>query len=297
MSDKILFIVNPVAGRLRSRTALFDMVNQFCKKDFSVNLAISQQRGHAKELASKAAENGFDMVVCCGGDGTLHEVINGLLMDGRKALPLGYIPAGSTNDFAETLGLSFFPAKAAERISKKQGMKIDIGQFNENRYFSYIASFGAFSAASYDATQEMKNAFGRFAYILEGIKDLGEIRSHRVNVLADGESYSGNYIFCAVSNTSSIGGMVKLKASLFNINDGLFEVILVKKPQNAMDLNLILASIASSDFDNHMFDFFKAGDIKFTLSRSINWSLDGEKADGRGEVHIKVLKSAITLCK
>ena len=295
--DKILFIVNPVAGRMRSRTAMFDIVNAFCKEGHTVTTVITQKRAHGMELAANAASQGYDMVVCCGGDGTLNEVITGMLSSG-KPLPLGYIPAGSTNDFAETLGLSGIPEVQAEKIAKKNDvLSIDVGNFNDERFFSYIASFGAFAAASYEAPQELKNSLGHFAYILEGIRDLGEVRSHRVHVQADGRNFSGNYLFCSVSNTSSIAGMVKLKPSIFNLADGLFEVLLVKKPSTVIELNEIIVGITNSDFSGRMFEFFKTKDISFALSKSIPWTLDGEKAEGRANIHIKTLPAAIQLYK
>ncbi len=296
-TDKILFIVNPVAGRMRSRTAMFDIVNAFCKQGHTVTTVVTQKRGHGSRLAAEAAAQGYDMIVCCGGDGTLNEVISGMMGSGNP-LPLGYIPAGSTNDFAETLGISVFPEVAAERIAqKKDFINIDIGNFNDERYFSYIASFGAFAAASYEAPQELKNTLGHFAYILEGIRDLGEVRSHRVHVEADGRLYSGNYLFCSVSNTSSIAGMVKLKPSVFDITDGLFEVLLVKKPYTVTELNEIIFGITNSNFSSRVFEFFKTRDIRFALSKNIPWTLDGEKAEGRPTIHIKTLPSAIKLYK
>jgi len=276
---------------------MFDIVNAFCREGHTVTTVITQRRAHGTELAESAAAQGYDMVVCCGGDGTLNEVITGMLRSG-KPLPLGYIPAGSTNDFAETLGLSGIPEVQAEKIAqKKDVISIDVGNFNDERYFSYIASFGAFAAASYEAPQELKNTLGHFAYILEGIRDLGEVRSHRVHVEADGRTFSGHYIFCSVSNTSSIAGMVKLDPGIFDLTDGLFEVLLVKKPSTVIELNEIIVGITNSDFSGRMFEFFKTRDINFALSKNIPWTLDGEKAEGRANIHIKTLPSAIRFYK
>lgn len=293
----MLFIINPVAGRLRSRTALFDMINAFCKRGHSVTTAVTQRRSHGTELAAAAAAQGYDMVVCCGGDGTLNEVINGV-MQGGCPIPVGYIPAGSTNDFAETLGLSVSPAKAAERIAEGgKTVSLDIGRFNEDRYFSYIASFGAFAAASYEAPQELKNTIGHFAYILEGIRDIGDIRSYRIHAEADGRTHNGNYIFCSVSNTSSIGGMVKLKPSIYDLSDGLFELLLIKNPTSVIELNDIVFGLTNSNFSSNMFEFFKIRDIRFAMDRSIPWTLDGEKAEGGPNIHIQTIPAAIKLYK
>ena len=298
---KLLLIINPVAGRQTSKTAMFDVINTFCKAGYSVTTAITQRRGHASELAHSAKASRFDLVVCMGGDGTLNETITGLC--GKNPLPLGYIPAGSTNDFADTLGISTDPLKAAARIAQESPFSLDIGSFTQiadnssvTRNFSYIASFGAFSAASYSAPQQLKNSIGHLAYILQGIKDIGDIKAHKVSYVADGTEYSGNYIFGSVSNTTSVAGIVKLK-KIVDLSDGLFEVIMVRKPANPRELNEILTGIAKSDFSSPMFDFHKSESITLSMGKSIPWTLDGEKADGAAEIHIRNLHNAITLYK
>lgn len=292
----LLLIVNPVAGTLRARSALFDILNEFCKAGFNVTTQITQFRGHGADLAASAEKNGFEYVVCVGGDGTLNEVITGLLRNRKKAnVKLGYIPAGTTNDFADTLGLNPIPKTAAMNITKNSTVSLDIGQFNESRNFSYIASFGAFSAASYSAPQDLKNAVGHFAYLLTGLSELGNIKSHKVSLVADGVEYSGNYIYGSVSNTTSVGGIVKFPEKMVDLKDGMFEVILVKKPSDLIELNKIIVGITTSDFSNEMFEFFKAKDITFNMSKNVQWTLDGEKAEGSNEVKIKNLKGAIKL--
>jgi len=293
---KLLLIVNPVAGKLRARSALFEIVNEFCKAGFDVTTCITQSRGHGADLAADAEKNGFEVVVCVGGDGTLNEVITGLMRGKTKAnIKLGYIPAGSTNDFADTLGLNPIPKAAAMNITKMHTELLDIGKFNETRNFSYIASFGAFSAASYSAPQDLKNAVGHFAYLLSGLSELGNIHSHKVSLVADGVEYSGNYIYGSVSNTTSVGGIVKFPEKMVDLKDGKFEVILVKKPNDLIELNKIIVGITTSDFNNDMFDFFKAKDITLKLSKGVQWTLDGEKAEGSNIIHIQNLKGAVKL--
>lgn len=293
---KLLLIVNPVAGKLRARSALFEIVNEFCKAGFDVSTCITQARGHGADLAANAEKNGFEYVVCVGGDGTLNETLTGLLRGRDKStVKLGYIPAGSTNDFADTLGLSPIAKVAAANITKNSTQSLDIGRFNEDRNFSYIASFGAFSAVSYSAPQDLKNAVGHFAYLLTGLSELGNIKAHKVFVMADGKEYNGNYIYGSVSNTTSVGGIVKFKDKMVDLKDGKFEVILVKKPKDLIELNKIITGITTSDFNNEMFEFFKAKDITFRLSKSVPWTLDGEKAEGSNEVHIENLKGAVKL--
>ena len=291
---KMLFVINPVAGKLLARTELFGMMNVFCRAGYTVTTAITLHGGHGIELARSAAEQGHQMVVCCGGDGTLNEVITGLLRSGQP-LPIGYIPTGSTNDFARTMRLSPYPVKAALAVVRGNAWTIDVGQFNEERYFGYIASFGAFTSASYRAPQEVKNTLGQMAYVLEGVRDIAHIKPYRVKIQTESTCYSGEYVFCSITNSTSVGGIVKLDHSDVDLRDGLFEVILVRTPKTPMDLNRILTGVANANFQNDMFQFFKASDLTFHMPEDVNWSLDGEKAEGGRLVHIRNLPHALTI--
>jgi YegS/Rv2252/BmrU family lipid kinase len=291
---KILFIINPVAGRLLARTELFGVLDVFCKAGHIVTTAITQYGGHGALIASEATELGYEMVVCCGGDGTLNEVITGLLHSGQT-LPLGYIPTGSANDFARTLKLSPYPVKAAQAITAESPFTVDVGRFNEDRYFSYIASFGAFTSASYRAPQEIKNTLGQLAYVLEGVRDIAHIKPYRVNVTTESGGCSGDYVFGSVTNSTSVAGIVRLDRSDVDLGDGLFEVILVKTPRTPMDLNRIISGVANANFDNEMFEFFKASTLEFQMPEQVDWSLDGEKAEGGERVGIYNLPHALTI--
>ena len=293
---KILLIVNPVAGKLRLHSELFNIIEVFCKNDYLVTTAVTQYRGHGKELAASAHRDGYDIVVCCGGDGTLNEAISGLLnsVDGEK-VPLGYIPAGSTNDFADTLGISDVPSAAAINICKSSCTSIDVGRFGKDHNFSYIATFGAFSAASYNAPQELKNSIGHMAYLIEGLKQLGNMPAYRARIIAEGKEYSGEYIYCSVSNTRSVAGIVKLSENIVDLHDGLFEVILVKYPKNIVETGRIISGILASDFSDEMFEFFKAKEVTFEMEEETSWSLDGEEVAGSRTVTISNLHSAVEM--
>ena len=293
MRKKLLLIVNPVAGTRMSRTAVFDVLSRFCGAGMRVTIELTQFRGHARELAAAAERDGFDLVVCCGGDGTLNEVLSGLISSGSK-LPVGYIPAGSTNDFAQTLGLPTNPSEAAYRVCEGRVMPLDFGRFGDDSYFSYIASFGAFTAASYSAPQDLKNVLGHLAYVIEGIKELSSITAYDVKCSSGDRDYSGRYIFGSVSNTSSVGGIVKLPEGSYDLSDGLFEVILVKEPRNLDDLNKVLTGAMSGDFTLDCFECFKSSELCFSIEGAA-WSLDGEKAVPDGPVKITNLKHAVTL--
>ncbi|HHX92273.1 MAG TPA: diacylglycerol kinase family lipid kinase [Clostridiales bacterium] len=290
----VMLIINPVAGKRIAQTELFDMVNVFSRSGYLVTTAITQHRGHAVELAASAEGLGFQLVVCCGGDGTLHEVINGLLRSG-STLPIGYIPAGSANDFARTLDLPTSPVHAAFAIVRGKAYTIDVGRFNDDQYFSYIASFGAFTQASYRVPQDTKNNLGQFAYVLEGVRDIALIKPHPVKLKTENRSYRGNFVFCSVTNSTSVAGIVKLDPDIVDLRDGLFEVILVRMPRTPADLNRIVRGIASSNFNNRMFEFFKANDLEFQMEGDVDWTLDGERAEGTERVHIHNLPHSLTI--
>ena len=218
-------------------------------------------------------------------------------MRSKKKIKIGYIPAGSTNDVASGIGISPDPVTAAVSAIEGEDTALDVGDFNNERFFSYIASFGIFTASSYSTPQETKNILGHFAYVLEGMKDLATVQPIHVKCEADGKEYEGDYIFGAVANTFKIGGIVKLKRDVVKLNDGVFELVLVKNPENINDLNKIASSITSSSFDNDMFVFTKAEKITFSLPSSTVWSVDGEeqKTSEDGIVEIAVAKRSITL--
>ncbi|MBR4296383.1 MAG: diacylglycerol kinase family lipid kinase [Clostridia bacterium] len=292
---KLLLIINPVAGKMKTKNALFDIIKVFSDNDFEVTVKITAFRGHGTQIAETEHKN-YDILVCCGGDGTLNEVVKGLVKEGSKT-PIGYIPAGSTNDFANSIGLPLEIKKAALAISKGKEYNFDIGAFKDT-IFTYIASFGVFTSASYNTSQSLKNVLGHLAYILEGMKDLSALKSTYVKFEADGKTYEGDYIFGGIANSTSVGGIVKLKKELVDMSDGLFEVVLVKYPKNIVQLNEIVFAIATSDFKKtSMIEYFNASEIKVTTEEKLSWTVDGEYADGSGSFNIKNLKQRLTLIK
>lgn len=295
MAQRVLLIINPKAGKARGKQALFPIVDQFCRHDALVTTYITAARGEAESVTvSQAPEH--DLVVCCGGDGTLGEVINGLLRC-EKRVPLGYIPLGSTNDFANSMGLSHRIPEAAKTAIEGADTSLDVGRFNGERYFSYIASFGAFTAASYKAPQETKNALGHFAYILEGAKEFAAIRPYEVTVETGDKTVTGEFLFGAVCNSTSVAGLVKLNSDLVDMGDGLFEVILVRPPRNAADMGKLLNSINTGVFDKKLFEVFKTAHVTFTIKDAPPWSLDGDQAEGAETVTIENCHSALLFRK
>lgn len=291
--QKALLIINPVAGKTKGRTALFPLSDGLCRAGYIPTVYVTGARGDARRVTELLAEQ-HDLVICCGGDGTLNEVIDGLLAC-KKQVPLGYIPAGSTNDFANSLHLKTQPTVALRDILNGHDDAMDVGFFNGTRHFSYIASFGIFTAASYNAPQITKNALGHFAYLLEGSKELFSVQSHRIIAQTAEKRYEGDYLFGAVCNSTSVAGLVKLNAGIVDMSDGLFEIILVRRPMNAAELARILNSINTADFDPELFDFFKASEVTFTMKKPLPWSLDGEYAEGAETIVVENIPQSILL--
>lgn len=291
---KVLFIANPCSGRGKLKNELLDILTLFCKKGYEVTTHITTKQGNATEVVRNAKDNGYDLLVCCGGDGTLNEVVTGMIR-GKCDIPLSYIPAGTTNDFARTLELETDMLEAAKAVLKgKKKVKVDIGKFSTNRYFTYIASFGLFTSVSYKTQQTAKNALGHMAYIFEGIANIGNIEDFKISYEADGKKYEGDYIYGGITNSTSIAGIFKYDHKIVDLCDGLFEVLMIKKPKTPNEFVKIISGITTGDLsDTSVFDFCKASKITLNMPEGVIWTLDGEPAKGRTKVVIENLPGRI----
>jgi len=290
---KVLIILNPCAGTKQANKYFVEIIDVFCKAGYETVVRPTAARGDGTVIARERAAD-FDLIVCIGGDGTFNEVVDGLLSAGIKT-PIGYIPAGSTNDFANSLGLSKDVVQAARDIVSGRVRTLDIGCFN-GRYFSYVASFGAFTKASYEAPQSIKNMLGHLAYVLEGIKDIPSIKPLKLWLKMEQGVYGGDYIFGAVCNSTSVGGLLTLSDDLVDMNDGKFEVLLIKSPSNIIELNQILIALTTQNFENSpMISFFSSGSLEITADAGMPWTLDGEYQEGSDKILIENIESAIEL--
>ena len=290
---KLLLILNPNSGKKKANRYLVQILDILNRGGFDVTVYVTAARGDATEVVRKRAAE-FDRILCIGGDGTFNEMISGLLPTGLST-PISYIPAGSTNDFATSLHLSKNILQAARDIAEGEPRPLDLGRFND-RYFSYIASFGAFTRASYATSQSLKNALGHFAYILAGIKEIASIRSHHMRVtLADGTVYEDDYIFGAVSNSTSVAGILTLAPELVDMNDGLFEVLLVRKPHNPLELSDCVLALTTQDYNTPMLTLCSSARVEMESSEELAWSLDGEEAMGGKHTVIENLHSAVQI--
>ena len=293
MKKKVLFIVNPKSGKGSIRSKLLDIVDIFVKAGFDLTLYISQSAGDARAKA-KEVEGKYELVICSGGDGTLDEVISGM-MECEKRSAIGYIPCGSTNDFAHSLKIPTSMTKAAEHIAAWKEFPCDIGRFNDD-YFVYIAAFGLFTDVSYETSQDVKNVLGHLAYILEGMKKLTEIKSYPMKVESEEMTLEGNFLFGMVTNSTSVGGFRNITGKHVHLDDGVFEVTLIKTPQNILELNEIMqAVIAGKSENNKYFYQFRSSHVKFTSESPVAWTQDGEFGGYHEVVDVKNDKQALSL--
>ena len=292
---KMLFIMNPISGQKRANKYLPEILSLFNRAGYEVITYITGARGDATRMAALRGGD-VDLVVCCGGDGTFNETITGLLEENIQ-VPVGYIPSGSTNDFATSMKLSGNPLKAAQDIIGGQAVPYDVGKFG-TRYFSYVASFGAFTQTSYTTPQSIKNILGHTAYVLSGISELSQIRKEHVRMEIDGTVVEDDFLFGAISNSTSVGGILTLDPHLVDMGDGLFEILLVRAPRNLTEITECIQAFQSQDYrDCGMVTFRSARKVRILAGSHMPWTLDGEREDGHLEVFAENLHHAIRLVK
>lgn len=294
MRKQILIIYNPSAGKNGANAILPEAVNQLCADNCRV-VVYPVMKGYGAEKIIREEAGKFDAVLCCGGDGTLNHTINGLMAAGIEKPQLAYIPAGSTNDFAASMGIKDMES-TCRTLAYGQPFYYDIGKFND-KYFNYIAAFGAFTEVSYLTPQSTKNQLGHAAYIIEGIRHIPLGRYHTATVTSNGETFKDNYIYGSVSNSTSVGGIKFSLRSDVRLNDGLFEVVLVKAPKTAADLQNIIEALMVKNYSGPYFKYFKTNDISFEFENETPWTLDGEFGGDILKTEISVVPQAIALMK
>ena len=288
----ILVILNPYAGVRRANRLLAEILEIFCRGGLTPIVRTTQGPGDGQRLARSYAGR-VDRIVCIGGDGTFNETVSGVLQSGRPT-PIGYVPAGSTNDFAVSLGLSHKLLQAARDIVRGTPTAFDVGRFND-RYFTYIASFGAFTATSYNTRQAAKNAVGHLAYLLGALRAVGQIRSRSVSLEADGEHIEGDFLFGSASNSTSMGGVLRLDPKRVDLHDGLLELMLVRSTENRALLADCVRALLTKKYDNELLELRKVRRLTVCTAGGMDWSLDGERAAGGDRVEIEALPAAVEI--
>lgn len=292
---KMLFVMNPYAGQRWANRYLADILSIFNRAGYRVESYMTGARGEATDIVRQYAPE-MDLVACCGGDGTFNETVNGLLHS-EVNIPVGYIPAGSTNDFAASLGLPTNILQAAEAVVTGEPSDLDVGKFGD-RYFSYVASFGAFTRTSYATPQNVKNALGHAAYILGAISELSQLRTEHVKLQLDDEIVEDDFLFGAVSNSTSVGGVLSLDPKQVDLRDGKFEVLLLRSPRELGELSECIRAVQTAEYNCKMLTFTPASRITIWADAGMPWTLDGEMEPGHEEVTIENIHCGLkVMCK
>lgn len=290
---KLIFIYNPKSGKGQIRNYLYQIIDIFVKNHYEVTVYPTQAREDAQNRIPDLTDR-YDLLVCSGGDGTLDEVVTGM-MNSEKRIPIGYIPAGSTNDFAASLKIPKNMPRAAEIAVTGVEYPCDVGRFNEN-HFIYVAAFGLFTDVSYQTNQTVKNILGHLAYLLEGAKRLYDIPSYHLKVKVNGKELEDDFVYGMVTNSISVGGMKNMTGDNIRLDDGLFEVTLIKMPTNPVMLNGILSSLLLPKLANTESIYsFKTSHIEFYSENYVPWTLDGEFGGNHKEVIIDNLSQEVNL--
>lgn len=283
MRKTLMLIINPSAGKGNSAFSLGPVLEILYGGGYIPTVFYTAAPGDATLLVLEYG-SAFDCVTCIGGDGTLSETVAGLAQLERPPL-LGYIPQGTANDVAATLKLSKIPTAAAKAVVGGTPVSLDVGRFNENSYFTYIAAFGAFTEVSYETPKEVKQTLGHLAYVLNALGSLNRIVPYEVTIEHDGGVIKDTLVFGSVSNSTCVAGMVKLTSSGVELDDGLFEVLLIKKPNNIVELNQIISNVLSRSFAGDKVTMLKSKKVSFTFNCPVKWTRDGES----GGIHSRVV--------
>ena len=295
--DKVLFIVNPTSGKMTIKNKLFEVIKLFSDSGFEPTVLMTQKSGDATTFAKEYGPD-FDRIISCGGDGTLNEIVTGLMsLPAEMRPPLGFIPAGTTNDLADTLKIPKLPLSAAKAIIENPPSPNDVGLFNNNRYFNYVASCGAFTSTSYSTPQNLKNSLGHMAYVLEGIKTINEVKPIYMKVESEEVKTEGNFLFAGVTNSLSVGGIYKFDPKHVNLNDGTFEVMLIRMPKNTTEILDIFYRLANLEYDESQVVFFHTSCVTITTEVPVKWTVDGEYGGSLEKAVIKNLSGAISIFK
>ena len=289
---KLLFIYNPKAGKEHIKTQLAGILDIFAEADYEITIVPTRARDEARTVMQNRSRE-YELVVCSGGDGTLDETVTGMIQSGFRT-PLGYIPAGSTNDFGESLGLPRNMVDAAEIAVLGEKFPCDMGMFNDD-LFVYIAAFGLFTDVSYETDQDVKNLLGHMAYILEGMKRLSSIRSYKLKVTVEDRVIEDEFLFGMITNSRSVGGFKNITGKNVKMDDGVFEVTLIKVPRNPVELNSIMVSLLNRDIDSEMMYCFRTAELTVESEEPLSWTLDGENGGAHTKAVIRNLHKAVEI--
>ncbi|MDD7304991.1 MAG: YegS/Rv2252/BmrU family lipid kinase [Peptoniphilaceae bacterium] len=287
----LLFIYNPKSGKMIINQYMDQIINYFSQNGYFTTAYATQSAGDARKKVEKYGKV-FENIIVSGGDGTLDEVVSGALKADIKPV-IGYIPTGSTNDFAKSLNIPVDIDRAIKIALKGKAKELDVGKL-EDKFFTYVAAFGSLAQVSYETDQTMKNIFGRSAYIFEGMKTISNLKSYRAKITIDDEVIEDDFIHGMVTNSVSVGGFTKIVGENVGLDDGIFEVMLVKNPKNIMDLNQIISGLTNHK-ENEFISFKNGKTFKFETKEDLLWTLDGEYGGKTRTCEIEVLHKKLEI--
>ncbi len=292
MAKRMLFVYNPMAGKEQIHNKLSDIIQIFCKADFEVTIFSTSGKGDAEEIVAKKGNN-YDYVVCSGGDGTMNEVAAGLMQLENRPV-CGYIPAGTVNDFASSLKIPKIMKRAAQLVVDGSIFECDMGKFN-NKYFTYVAGFGAFTEVSYQTPQEWKNALGKMAYFGEALKHITDIKPHHMTIKCDDGMYEDDFVLGLVSNSVSVAGYKAYSKKNIKMDDGKFEAIFIRNPRNPIELQQVLNALLSKELDAEQILYFCSKNINIISEDEVSWTLDGEDGGICSKVEMENINKALSI--
>ena len=292
MKKRMLFVFNPKAGKGRIKMHLLDIVDIFNKGGYEVIIRATQGPKDAYEHVKEYADQ-VDLIACSGGDGTLDEVVTGIVEVGSQT-PIGYIPAGSTNDFANSLFMPKDIVETARNIMEEVPYCCDIGKFNDST-FVYVAAFGLFTEVSYATDQELKNTLGHLAYLLEGLKSLVDIKAYHMKISSDELTVENDFIYGMITNSRSVGGFRNLTGKNVDMDDGLFEVTLIARPRNPLELNEIVTALVTATDNTELVHTFKTSHLNIETEETVAWTLDGEFGGNVRNAEIRIMRKGLNL--
>ena len=294
MKKKLMLIVNPAAGRSGYKNNFAEAMNELDRGGYQVTLFFTTKQGDAVEIAAEHAGE-YDYAVCIGGDGTLSEMFSGLMRLEKRPY-VGYIPMGTANDVATTIGLPKNDCLAAvKKFIKGEPHPFDLGAFDDKGFFAYIAAFGAFTEVSYATPQTQKKAWGHLAYVLQGMASLPYIESVQTRVEYDGGVFEGKLLYGSMSNSTSVAGIVKLPEKMVCLGDGMSELVLVREPEYITGIGEIVDSVLSQRFDSKDLVILHTRKAKFSFEKPVAWTRDGESGGEYTEIELVNYEAPIQL--
>ena len=290
MSNKVLIIVNPVSGKNNIKKYISRIKENFEKSDFQTEIKYTSIENGARSII-KGSKEDFDMILICGGDGTLNQAIQEVEYENLK-VPIGYIPTGTKNDFAHSINISFDKLHISKNINKYCSRKIDLGMIND-RVFNYVVAFGLFSESSYKTRIKLKQKLGRFAYVLYGIKEIFNHKTYKLQIQSDTTRIEDEFIYGSISNSKYIGGFDLFKNKSIEFDDGKFEAVFVKKPKNFLQMLRIILKVLQGKLEDECIYYIQTSNLEIKCNKPIELSIDGEYGGGKKDIRIHVKKQSV----